>query len=457
MKKTCTTHGSLSASIFICRKFEEIYQNFLLMKLFFLSALLFAGMAASAQDSLAIQQYLNNNREQIILDGTKDIALFDDSFYKNTFFLFGENHGSSNPQLADVLLFKQLQQKAAARFYIAEVDDTKAWLLNRFMQTGNILLLKKVFLSWQADTAQWANESNYNKFVSLQQLYKTLPANKKFTIIGIDDVQDYHLLKEYALFFKEKNTTAQLAPFLDTLAGITDSITIRGRKNLGSFARRMKIVLSALPLNSKQQDLNHFVTSLSFIGLGIYRDSLMYKNLQSSISIHGWQHKKMYGFLGYYHCLQAGYEKSMPFAALLKKHGNPHDQVVSIQMMAAQSKTLLPLMAQLKQMMPASYIEKLRKENADFPLSEKYIPFDLSNDNSMMKIDGIQYLKAATSPNSTTLFKLDNVQSPFAASKLLGEVKGFQSIKFTEPSANTLQAFQYILFFRESKAGIPVE
>ncbi len=166
----------------------------------------------------------------------------------------------------------------------------------------------------------------------------------------------------------------------------------------------------------------------------------------------------MYGFLGYYHCLQAGYEKSMPFAALLKKyHIGLQNKIVSIQMMALQSKTLLPYIAQLKQMMPPSYVEKLKNDNPEFPPSKKYIPFDLSNDNSMMNIDGIQYLKTVTTANSTVIFKLDNIGSPFATGKLLAEVKRFQSIKFTNPQSNTIEAFQYILLFRDSKAAIPIE
>ncbi len=146
--------------------------------------------------------------------------------------------------------------------------------------------MKKVFKSWLGDTAQWANESNYHKFIALHQFYNALPPNKKFTIIGIDDIQDYTLLREHAIYFKEKNKDVHLSILLDILIRITDTITEKGRKNLGLFARRMIAEMDVLKLKKVSNlpaDFYHIINTLSFVGLGIYRDSFMYKNVESNI------------------------------------------------------------------------------------------------------------------------------------------------------------------------------
>jgi hypothetical protein len=405
-----------------------------------------------------VSDYLNQNKEVVNIENDSEIAIFDADFYKNKLFLFGENHGSSNPHLFDVKLFKQLYHRAGLRNYIAEVDLTKAWMLNNYLKDGNEEWLKKVFKSWVEESSQWASKSNYAKFQNLHKFYQELPKNQKFTIIGIDVVQDYSLLKEYVNFLipNKKNLTAELT----NLVQMSDTITYAGRRKIGAFSREKLVKMIDYEGISKKNipQFKSLITSLSYVGAGMMRDSIMYKNLKSQIEIFGLETEKLYGFLGYYHCLQVSYEKSMPFAALLNKHEeNFKKNIVSMQMMCIQSKVLLPYIDQVKKMMPQSYADKLRNEDPDFKNSKKYIPYEMSNDNSMMKIDGIEFLKSASEANSTTIFKLNSANSPFMKSKLLGEVTGFQTIRFTDKNTSTLEAFQYVILFRNSKAGLPIE
>ncbi len=76
-------------------------------------------------------------------------ALFDEAFYRNQFFLFGENHGSSQLQLYDLALLEHLHERAGVNYYIAEVDFTKAWMLNNYLSDGDTGWLDKVFASWK--------------------------------------------------------------------------------------------------------------------------------------------------------------------------------------------------------------------------------------------------------------------------------------------------------------------
>jgi hypothetical protein len=435
------------------------------MKFFFLPlCLLTLGSFAQVTDSAVYKAYLKNNME--VLDAGKQlpVKLFDAAFYKNQLFLFGENHGSSMPLAVDPLLFKQLHKKAGVRYYIAEVDDTKAWMLNNFLKDGNEQWLKKVFAGWVADTAQWASQENYNRYKALQAFYTSLPAKDKFTILGIDVVQDYSLLKEHVQFYRNVKSAAAVKVLTDSLAAITDTISFTHRKQLGAYCRRLVQYISTnekqyrQALGSNFTAFRHTVTSFSFLGAGMYRDSIMYRNFKSLTGTYQLAGKKLFGFMGFYHALQVSYDGRPPFAAHLQQGNTSFSgKTVSIQMFAIGSTVMLPFMGQLKQMMPASYIDQLRQQNPFFPATQKYIPYVLSNDESMMKVAGINNLKSVSTANTVSLFRLNNTGSPYHESRQLMEVTGFQTLKPTSAAAVTTQAFQYVLLYRNSRAALPIE
>jgi hypothetical protein len=407
------------------------------------------------------QTFVCNNAA--VLD-TNNISnkLFDADFYKQQYFLFGENHGSATPLTVDLALFKNLYQKAGVRFYIAELDATKAWLLNKYLQTGDTNLLSKVMRSWKADTAQWASQENYRKFQGLQKFYQQLPAGQKFQIIGVDVFQDYSLVHEHALSLTENYKEPTFRKAIDSLLRITQQVTDEKRAELNEYARRLLPQLLAqetkvkAQLKEKYPAFKHFVTSLGFIGSGMTRDSIFYRNLESLLTINGWGDQKMYGFIGYFHTLQTGYNGVETFASLLVKHKKATGKVASMQMMMTESKVMMPIAGPIKKMMPKQVIEKFINETPGFPTDQRYVPYALSNDDPMMMIKGIEELKACSQPNTITLFRLTGKNSPFNRSHNLSAVSGFQSLKPTNQAVPTSGIFQYVIFFRGNGPATPL-
>lgn len=387
--------------------------------------------------------------------------LFDTDFYQHQYFFFGENHGSAIPLTVDLFLFKKLHQQAGVRFYIAEIDATKAWMVNRYLADGDTSWLLKVMASWKKDTLQWASRENYRKFQDLHAFYKKLPKDQKFQVVGIDVPQDYSLIHEQAVYLTG-NAGKVLKPAIDSLLWITKDITNDRRSELNGYARRLlpQLLLNETALQKQLKEryplLKHLVTSLGFIGIGMTRDSVFYRNFESLLNINGWQEKKMYGFLGYFHTLQTGYNKMQPFAALLARHKKTKGRIASFQMMAIDSKSMLPFIAPMRQMMPKAVAEKTLKQFPAFPQDGRYIPYDLSNDNSMMQIKGIETLKACSQPNSITLFRLTGKESPYSRSNSLAIVSGFQTLKPNDAAVVTTDIFQYVILFRNSGPATPL-
>ena len=424
--------------------------------IFSVSFLLFSTFTFSQTD---VATYLSKNKNAIQLNDAEKFNFLTPDFYDNQIYLFGENHGSSQPHDIDFLLFKHLYQKQNVRHYIAEVDQIKAWMLNNFLKDGNENWLTKVFKSWKAEGAQWANQSNWNKYKKLHAFYKSLSQNEKFEIIGIDVIQDYSLVNDYFKYFL--NNKASKNETVVKFIAISDTIQYGNRKILGELARKIGTDINVNDqykneLKDNFSDFEFFIKNAGYIGNKMFRDSIMYRTYDDIVVGKNLKDKKMYGFLGFYHTLQVKYDGRNPFATCLKQHSK-QNKVVSLQMLALNSKVLLPYNEQLRKLMPANYVAQLRKENPDFPVTEKYIPYELSNDNPMMKVDGIEELKNLTAENSVTFFKLNDSNSPYAKGKKLAEVTGFQTLKMTNENDATTMAFQFVVLFRNSPAGMPIQ
>ncbi len=427
------------------------------MKTTLLTLFMLAGLLAKTQPPSL--DFLRTNTADISGD---DVAnpLFDAAFYRHRYFFFGENHGSARPQQTDYSLFTHLHRKAGVKYYIAEVDFTKAALLNRFLASGDTTLLHKVFRSWQQDTAQWANKEHYQKWMRLQRYQSSLPPSSRISVIGVDVPQDLALVAEQLQALLAGKKTGKFKGHFDSLQRFAQG---GNRMELAAFSKRFYPVAdSAAPslkkaLGASYIAFHHLLKSFTLLNAGNNRDKVMFLNLMNQLSTYKLEKEKMYGFLGFYHCLQTGYNKSLPMAAMLKQNLPDKNAVVTLAMLALESETMLPFVSQLRQMMPKTYVEKLLKEHPGFPASGGYIPYPLSNDNSMMKVEGMEALRTLSQPSSVRLFRLSGEGSPFRLTKELAEVKGIQTVAMTDAADNTLNAFQYVILFRNSGAATPME
>lgn len=418
--------------------------------------LVFIFNPASAQTD-SISGYLKANCLDIT-SGIRKNVLFYAGFLENQYFLFGETHGSAWPQRTDSSLFTFLHGQAGVRHYIAEVDAIKAHLLNQYLQTGNEQHLQQVFASWVRDTAQWANREHVEKWKGLRRFYRQLSKRQKFEVVGIDVPQDYSLLPAYLRKLVGEKSWKNHQSLRDSLQQFIDSIPTRTRfisfcKSLLPVLVKDSVVFQKY-LGGRYLSFRHFVTSFTHLNAGLNRDAVMARNFQNAVQLFGWQQKKMYGFLGFFHTLQSGYNNTVPFAAWLKQMGM--GKIVSLQMYALDSETALPYVSGLRAVMPRSYAERMLKEHSFFPQDGRYLPYPLSNDAPMMAVDGIALLKAQSQPNSITLFKLSGTATLFKQTALLSEIKGIQPVLRTDKSQTTADAFQYVILFRNSAAAVPL-
>ncbi|MBD2755242.1 CPBP family glutamic-type intramembrane protease [Spirosoma validum] len=407
-----------------------------------LVVILFGGYSAFAQsDSLT---YGAIPKEEIVPGKADNFRIFDEAFYQNQLFLLGESHGVQKPQEIDFELLKHLNQKAGIRYYIAEVDATKAFYMNQYLQTGDDATLLKVFRSWIDEKAQWANKDFIRKIQKIRALNQTLPKNRQIQFVGIDRIQDKPLAAErLTQLIAGQKLAKSIRPLADSLAkkltqsgpdSVAATIALTWlndwQRNEGMYRKT---------LGSNAEALRDLLINVGYLKTIRSRETTIFTNFKTILP--SLNNEKLYGFWGFFHVLQSPPLKSTkPFACLVKESGI---KVVSITCSYLDCYSMLPTT-----FLPPFWQDK----GKTYTRLNKF-----NNDSELMHSEGIEAMRAATRPNSLTLFALDRAGSFARQMPIRIKYSPFmpQKIEF-DPQRPMTDYFQYIVLVRDSDMTEPI-
>ncbi len=129
--------------------------------------------------------WLESNRSVLDLSGDlSSFQLMDDALDGKVLFLTGENHGKAMNEDLELGFFKYLHQQAGVRYLLVESGYASAALTDRYIQTGEVEYLDKVFVELKG-TYSWTKE-RYAKWQQLRAWNETLPEDERINVIGID-------------------------------------------------------------------------------------------------------------------------------------------------------------------------------------------------------------------------------------------------------------------------------
>jgi Erythromycin esterase len=380
-----------------------------------------------------------------------ELPLFDPAFYRNQLFLLGEVHGFQKPQEVDFALLRHLNRRVGVRYYVAEVDMSQAYFLNRYLTTGNDSTLMRVFRQWVRETAQWANRDFFRKIQRIRTLNQTLPANRQIQFLGIDRIQDRALVAEYLtglLAGKKLSSIAQLR--IDSLRNM---LTVKTPDSLrANLALRWLTDLDMNPAGYQKTigtatvaELRHLLQNLAYLKTIRGREKTIVANftaLYHRLNLHT---EKLYGFWGFFHVLQAApTDGSQSMATMLRGSTLPvHDKIVSLACQYVGS----------KMMTPTAYLPAFWQEpGRTYSRVDKF-----NNDGPMLTTAGIERMKAATQPNTLTLIRLAG--TPAGAQPFRVTYSPFmpkeQQLTF-DPARPATDYFQYLVLIRDSEATEPL-
>ena len=182
----------------------------------------------------------------------------------------------------------------------------------------------------------------------------------------------------------------------------------------------------------------------------------MYQNLKNYVAAYELEKKKMYGFLGVFHCLQTSYNNVTPFAQLVKM--NMSEKTCTILGYYTDGFIMMPYIGQMKQMLPAAVVDQMKGSHPDFANTDRYVALPYSNSQSnpfMEKVAEIEKLEQLAQPSSVHVFRLTGKDSPFNKQSTYAEVNGAWGIQLTNKSDATTKAFQYIVLIRNVNPASP--
>ncbi|MCX2449753.1 hypothetical protein OQX61_00600 [Pedobacter sp. PLR] len=415
-----------------------------LIKNLFLVATLFLSLNGAAQ---TVKSYLSNHA----IDLSKDILNrneLDSSFFNHKLFLLSEIHGIQKGQDIDYTMVTMLNREINLNTYVAEFDFAKAYFLNQYLETGNEKLIDDVFDDWVKQDIQWGNKDFQNKIRKIRLYNQQLKPNQRIYFEGIDHIENTVIAARY---FKEvlKDPSLQkiskaFHPLINALEAKNDSLIISistGLKSEFELNPQFKSV-------SKFEDLRFALKNCMMINSD--RETLLHDNFVDLFKVRNWKDKKLYGFFGFGHVIQAevnpGKRKSL--AVLLAQNENLplKGKILSIVMLYVDSKMMIPTFA-----IPEAWQDKGKR----FSMITQF-----NHDGPLLNVEGIADFKAVTKPNTATLFNLKAKGSPYLLKSLNIKYADMMPknmrVLLDEKGKYTTDYFQYMVLVRNSEATQPV-
>lgn len=293
-----------------------------------------------------LKEYMDKNHYDMC--GKENIkralSLMDKDLKDNDIFLIGENHGvKSNIELKTMFL-KYFKEKTNFKYYICELPYSMTYFLNKYLETGNLNILKDIYKPI-AGTYAW-NRDEYNFWKFLYEYNKGFPKEDRIILLGIDIEHQ----SENAFRFMEYSLE-------------------------NDYHSKFKYVKDNL-LNMAE-----VVNSNNYSGT---RDGKMYENFLDVSKTLG--KAKYFGQLGLSHAFQRGMPYVDSFASLLNKEGSPFKgQVISLVYVYEKCKFFNPT----KDRNYVSDISTLDWSMADFQryIKSKHTLIKLNQKNSPFKED----------------------------------------------------------------------
>jgi hypothetical protein len=402
-------------------------------------------LSGFAQDT--IESYLHNNAVNLTSHDLDNSKTINNSFNNYQLFLVGEIHGIKSGQDVDFTLLTYLNHKLKVKTYVAEFDFAKAYLLNKYLQTGNENLIDSVFRDWAREDAQWANTDFQEKIRKIRIYNQSLNPLQKIHFEGIDQIQNPLLVADYLkelLSEKQYNDVNKLFnPLIHALEAKNDSLIISTSADLLDTLRKVK------KLNgNKADDLLFAVKNCTQVRAS--REAVMYSNFKELFKLRNWEKEKLYGFFGFFHILQskANGGKSSALANRLQndKELTLRGKILSIGVLYIDSKMTTPNSA-----LPEAWQQK----------GKRYATINQYNhDGPLVRLDGIEDFKKVTKPNTITLFNLITPGSPYLNKSLdihyADIVPESQRLQMNESGKHITDYFQYVILVRNSEPTNPI-
>ncbi|WP_298423628.1 hypothetical protein [uncultured Kordia sp.] len=118
---------------------------------------------------------------------------------------FGAYHGSVKTEATSLNLLRSLLRTTTISYYLPETDYSIAHYFDKFLKSGDTILLKDLVIHYGTNVPQERTISVYKKWKELKKINDQLPDSKKFKVVGIDLLTTYKYTSKHLLELLDTN------------------------------------------------------------------------------------------------------------------------------------------------------------------------------------------------------------------------------------------------------------
>ena len=409
--------------------------------IFLITSITFQVQAQSKKDYLKTHRY----------DLQEDQFVFPEKDFK--IIGFGAYHGSAKTEQAELCLLSSLTSEGKIKYYLPETDYSTAHYYDRYLKTGDEVLLKDLIYHSGVSVPQERTIEVYEKWRNLKKLNDALPAEDQLTVVGVDIILTYtysikHILELLHEEGKQFAVVKDLKKALDDpetdFSSFQDSA---GKLLIKDFVADVDARPEAYRRVVKDNAVFHHIIENIRITLGVFtekREATIFTNYTRLSSIYAFDQNPQFMRIGFAHLEKEreGNNASF-FTQLIEKGVYKRGEVIAVIGYLTQSEVLW---------------DQLYDEAGNYTGYTTEAGFGIG-DYEDEYFRGIQQLKD-TKISDMTLFQLNGVNTPYNNNEpdLIEVVmKSSESNGALVAGKSTTSFLDYALLISDSKASTPIE
>lgn len=140
--------------------------------------------------SLITIPLLAQTKEAYLAENSQDIRQKDFQFPQQDFKVlgFGVYHGSAKSEEVELQIIEDLVLNGKVRYYLPETDFSTAYYFNRYLSSGDTVLLKDLVMVYGDRVPQDRSIEVYEKWKTLKALNDRVKQRYKLKVVGIDEI-----------------------------------------------------------------------------------------------------------------------------------------------------------------------------------------------------------------------------------------------------------------------------
>lgn len=322
---------------------------------------------------------------------------------------FGGYHGSAKTEEVELLLLEDLLNAKTIKYYLPETDFSIAHYFNKFLKTGDTLLLKDLVINSGIRVKQERTIQMYNKWKALKKINDSFDEKDRLIVVGVDYQINYKYASRHIL--ELVNNTDQSLPYIQDIQNMVDiDTTTYARGDLSFAYHKLKALTDDYESNkalytNKISDVKvfeHIITNFkTTVGNSTpEREQVMYDNYLALSKFYDFKNNPQFLRMGFSHiCKSREGAEGYPyfFTRLVENEIYKTEDVISVMAYFTDSEVVW---------------DELYNENGDYKGFTTEAGFGIG-DYEKEYFRGIQNLKQ-TKLSDKTLFSLNATNTLYA-------------------------------------------